>query len=90
MATKTGAQNHTHKYFRHNDIWHCGLGKCTHFMPKNIPQFKMIGRPSICWECEKEFELSPDELSKDRPFCEECRIKINQLEEYMKEKGLAI
>lgn len=73
MGRNTGARHHTHKYFRSSidGLWHCGLPRCTHYMPGNmpVPAWKM----SICWTCGAEVELNPDNMRADNPVHDDCR-----------------
>lgn len=99
MAVKTGALRHTHQYYREvNGLWHCG--RCSHFLPKNVPQSSLIGKKSLCNHCMQEFILDADNLMHDYPICTLCKVERNKsidpeikegiktfdLEEYMAHK----
>ncbi len=83
-----GSRNHTHKYFKSDGLWYCGLADCTHYMPKNIPSIKMFGKNSICWECNKEFQLSEKALDKEQPICDSCQEQLDKTKKFLQEKGL--
>jgi hypothetical protein len=72
MAGKTGSKRHTHKYFKlgADRLWHCGDARCTHYMPGNMPP--PVWKESICWNCGKTFELTPDNMKFDNPTCDKC------------------
>jgi hypothetical protein len=51
-------------------------------------------RESICWECEKEFELTPDNMVRDQPLCDACARPVREnplgnldFEEYIRLKN---
>ena len=83
MARTTGTVKHTHKYFRQeNGLWHCsGIDGCTHYLPKNMPA--PVGRNSICWSCEKSFQLLPMNMERDKPMCDECMEKMDRVNQFM-------
>lgn len=70
---RTGSVNHTHQYFRRADrLWGCsGIDNCTHYMPKNMSPAP-VGLFSRCWQCEKEFQLTPINMENDKPLCDAC------------------
>jgi len=78
MSRKTSAKNHTHKYFKlENGIWACSM--CSHFVPTNAQP--PVWRKSICWSCNTEFELNPDNMRVVQPLCNECtRRKLEVLD----------
>jgi len=91
MARKSGAVRHTHKYYKAEDgLWYCGMESCTHFMPRNVAH-QVEGKLSRCWECGREFNLTPVMMEIDKPLCGGCRIGIDEddLDRLLKEKGLA-
>ncbi|HWY34240.1 MAG TPA: hypothetical protein VNX68_06305 [Nitrosopumilaceae archaeon] len=72
---------HTHKYHRilagFKKIWACADSECTHFMPEHLTS-TIIGKKSICWQCNNEFILDDDSMKNDRPICRACsRPAIN-------------
>ena len=78
MARITNALRHTHQYFRmaETGLWYCsGIDGCTHYMPKNMPA--PTGRMSICWGCEKKFQLTPANMIDDNPKCDDCAEKYS-------------
>jgi hypothetical protein len=89
MATKTGAQRHTHKYHNIAGRWHCALPKCTHFMPGNVAD-NINGKESICWMCNRVFILDETALEHQRPICIECRNPEDaaSIEEFLKAKNV--
>jgi|SRR6185295_6816443 len=72
IMRRTGAQRHTHKYFKFNDLWHCGLPNCTHYVPGNLPPDTMMGRKSLCWKCGTDIILDALSMIRDRPVCINC------------------
>jgi hypothetical protein len=89
MARKTGSVNHTHMYFKRPDgLWACaGIEDCTHFMPKNMAPAP-AGRMSLCWSCQKKFQLAPYNMEIDKPMCDECIERMDIIGEVLEEKGL--
>lgn len=73
----TGAKRHTHKYFRlpTDKLWHCALPACSHYMPGNMPP--PVYKLSLCNDCEREFQLTPDNMRRDHPVCDKCEAKKN-------------
>jgi len=82
MSRKTGSINHTHQYFRRDDgLWACsGIEGCTHYMPKNMSPAP-VGRTSICWQCEKPFQLIPLNMKESKPICDNCEEKNDILDQ---------
>jgi len=88
MARRTGAKNHTHRYYKMpNGLWACNLDDCTHYMPKNVAS-RMNGMKSICWTCGDEFQLIIDALEEIKPQCDDCRVKVSGITEFLSQKGL--
>lgn len=87
MPKSTGAKKHTHKYHQIDSIWHCGFGNCTHFMPLNVAG-NVVGKLSICWRCEKEFELTPNLMKKVKPVCAECAEALDAINQFLNDKGV--
>ena len=73
MSRRTGTVHHTHKYFKRPDgLWACaGVDGCTHFMPTNMLPAP-VGRLSLCWLCEKPFQLTPYNMREAKPVCDDC------------------
>jgi len=91
MATnrkRTGAKKHTHKYHKIDGLWFCALPDCTHFMPRNMPQEAMLGKRSICWNCNGEMILDEDLLKEDKPNCAICSPNVAAIGEFLSQKGL--
>lgn len=69
---------HVHKYIRVSIrfamIWKCANPDCSHFMPPHLNGI-LVGRYSICWQCNDKFVLDDDALSEDMPRCADCRLK---------------
>jgi hypothetical protein len=84
---KTGAVKHTHQYFRRDDgMWACsGIDECSHYMPKNMLPLP-VGRKSICWGCEREFQLTPYAMRNAKPMCDECEDKTEVLGDFIEER----
>jgi hypothetical protein len=88
MAVKTGAKKHTHKYQRlSNGVWACSLGDCTHFMPLNVADM-MVGRKSLCWNCDQPFLLDDVSMQSDKPVCVNCNPAYTDFSELLKDKGV--
>lgn len=78
MASK----NHVHKYHyipigrkpNQTFVYACALPDCTHHIPAH-QQKLVIGKKSICWECEKQMIMSKDIFRRKtrKPRCWECR-----------------
>lgn len=67
------AKQHTHKYFKFDELWHCGLPDCTHFMPKNVAG-QVEGKYTLCWECGAQFILDRGAMERDKPICARCTL----------------
>jgi len=85
---RTGALKHIHKYHRINGTWYCAASDCTHFMPRNIPIEAMLGKKSLCWNCDGEMILDEYLLKEDKPTCAACSPSTSTIIEFIKEKGL--
>jgi len=44
------------------------------------------GRKSICWQCEKEFLLTPVNMKNDKPLCDNCEESVDILDKYLQER----
>ena len=71
------AIKHIHKYYHAkmkfgNRIWTCSLPDCNHHMPVHYEN-TLLGKLSICWNCDKEFRLSEYLMEEEYPICEFCR-----------------
>jgi hypothetical protein len=71
------AKKQLHKYHRivvaGNKVWACALSDCTHYMPKHMEDM-VLGKKSMCWQCDKVFILDNDAMQEDKPRCIECRL----------------
>lgn len=85
---RTGALKHVHKYHKIDNVWYCALPNCTHFIPKNVPEEAMLGKSSICWNCNTELILDEDLLKEDKPRCIDCSPNVAAISDFLKEKGL--
>jgi hypothetical protein len=84
MAKTTGSVKHTHKYFYMSStgLWYCsGIDGCTHFMPKNMPP--PVGRMSICWRCEKPFQMVQYHMENFQPKCDACMEALDKIDAYL-------
>lgn len=85
-----GSKRHIHKYrritFTHTRAWACSLPDCTHYMPKHMEDM-MLGKTSICWNCEDNFPLDSDALRMDMPICMKCRIGDSEIVEILEHKA---
>lgn len=72
------AKRHTHKYHKvplgSGKVWACARlsENCTHHIPPYM-ESTIVGRKSICWECNDEFVLDPNSIEHDKPICPDCR-----------------
>lgn len=73
------AKKHVHKYHKlelaGQKVWCCALPDCSHHMPKHYEN-AVIGKYSICWNCDKEFRLTPENMTDDMPTCDNCKSGI--------------
>jgi hypothetical protein len=81
-----GSKNHVHKYRKitvaSSRVYACSLDDCTHYMPKHMEDL-MMGKRSICWNCESEFPLDIDAMKMDMPVCMKCRLNDNEIVEIL-------
>jgi hypothetical protein len=76
------AKSHTHKYRLINigskekprKVYACSLPDCSHHIPTHQRK-TIIGKESICWECDKKMIMSRDIVRKNvvKPRCWHCR-----------------
>ena len=82
-------RSHVHKYILRNigkrdkprKVYACALPDCTHFMPHKA---LVLGKKSICWQCEEEFIITSDIVGKKdgsrrekiKLRCPSCRGKV--------------
>lgn len=68
-------KKHVHKYHKvvinGDKLWACALPDCTHYQPKHIERM-VIGKKSICWQCEEQFTLNAANMLRDLPLCDDC------------------
>lgn len=66
---------HVHKYHYidivYTKVWACALPDCTHLMPAYM-NAHVIGKRSLCWECNKEFFLDEENMKNPEPVCSAC------------------
>src|SRR6188768_4395975 len=81
--SRTGSVRHVHQYYRRdNGLWHCsGYEECTHYVPRNMPE--PAGRKSLCWRCEKPFQLTPEHMKQDKPYCDECIDELDLINQHL-------
>jgi len=75
-------KKHIHKYRLVNigtrdkpkKVYACSLPDCSHFIPHHLRK-TVIGKKTICWECDKEMIMSRDIVRKNtvKPRCWHCR-----------------
>lgn len=74
------AKRHRHKYFQADmngtKVWACALPDCNHYMPDHMRQL-VNGKMSICWGCESEINLNPDNMKDIHPVCTNCKLGIS-------------
>lgn len=54
-------------------------------MPKNMSP-SPAGRRSICWKCERVFQLTPVNMENAKPMCDACGEEIEMLDKYINQK----
>jgi len=92
---------HTHKYKlvktgkgrdgKDYKVYSCQLTGCSH----NLPNIKfIIGKLSICWQCNEEFEVMSDTPRLPRPIvrprCLVCRGKAKKIDKKLDDAMSAI
>jgi hypothetical protein len=69
------AKKHVHKYhytdLKYAKVWSCALPDCYHYMPDHM-SVNVIGKRSLCWECNGEFILDENNMKNEMPICYEC------------------
>jgi len=94
MSTK--AKRHIHKYRKINlafqKVWACALPDCAHHMPKHMEEM-VEGKFSLCWQCNEQMVLGPDNMKMDMPICLDCqngtvkpKVEIVDSEETIKQR----
>lgn len=84
------ARRHTHKYHRipfgASKVWACArmAENCTHHIPPYMEN-TIVGRKSICWQCDSDFVLNERSIERDRPICPECS-GLTKIEDLLIEK----
>ncbi len=88
---KSTSKKHVHKYHKVNNIWTCALPDCSHFMPKNAEDF-VLGKYSLCWECNDRFILNSENMKNEQPICEKCKLGIDDIDDIVSSiaKGLKV
>lgn len=70
-------KKHIHKYVQVNiqkgdyRLWRCALPGCNWFVHQG-QELIIIGRLSICWRCEEDFEMTRELMIINNPVCEDC------------------
>lgn len=64
---------HHHKYLRFKfpngkPAFRCILKGCSHYA---FPEL-YVGKPAICWGCEKEIAIEKIHLNRQKPKCSKC------------------
>lgn len=76
-------KKHTHKFLRVNrkyvKIWKCALPDCNYFIHASMDAI-ILGKRSICWECDSEFTIDENNLDEDNPTCLSCDLKKTGIE----------
>lgn len=76
------AKKHVHKYHKVDCfgelLFFCALPDCPHHMPKYYEN-GLIGKKSICWNCDSEFILDERAMSMDMPVCISCALVTNEI-----------
>lgn len=77
------AKRHIHKYHQvqmgYNKVWACARPDCNHYMPQHMSAM-VVGKGSICWNCQGDLILDAENMKDDRPECRECRLgKLSEL-----------
>lgn len=75
------SKRHIHKYHKidvnYTDVWACALPDCTHFMPKHMENM-VLGRASLCWQCNERFILNTENMKNKRPICPTCALGVKE------------
>lgn len=53
-------------------LWSCALPDCYHYMPAHMSAM-VVGKASLCMECNEQFVLDPMNMRDDNPRCDNCR-----------------
>lgn len=68
-----------HKYHRVDfigqKIFACALPDCSHYMPKHMEPM-IVGKRSLCWQCDKPFVIGYEHLEQDKPICANCAMGL--------------
>ena len=70
---------HTHKYqkvawgAKGTIVLRCMLVNCSHYLHPEMA----INRKSICWKCGEPFVLNKTSVTKKRPKCQRCSVKVD-------------
>ncbi len=84
-------RNHTHKYMKQttgsSPVWRCMLDDCNHYMPSHLESL-VVGRTSICWDCDDKFKLNVINMKEAKPRCDDCSPYSQALTNVIKEKGI--
>lgn len=82
------AKCNPHKYHRVNleyaTVMACAAPNCSHHMPKYMEQ-TLLGKLSICWECNEKFILDERALKMNKPICLMCDLKHEEIPESLQE-----
>jgi hypothetical protein len=80
----SSSKKHIHKYILRptegRPVWACALMGCNHYMPAHLSSL-VIGRTSICWECEQPFQINTLSVKDVRPKCEDCGGTLEQIKQ---------
>lgn len=65
---------HPHKLILlQKKTWRCTLEGCSFFVHIGLAHV-LVGKQSICWQCNEEFKLDYKSLQDEMPTCYECKV----------------
>lgn len=68
---------HIHKYMHQQlkviKVWRCAAPECSHWMPPHLEDL-LMGRFSVCWNCNETFPLDERAMQDEQPVCINCIV----------------
>ena len=65
---------HPHKLILlQKKTWRCTLEGCSFFVHIGLAHV-LVGKQSICWQCNEEFKLDYKSLQDEMPICYDCKM----------------
>lgn len=88
------AKHKIHKYYHAEmknyggKLWTCALPDCSHHMPLHYEN-TLIGKLTICWNCEEPTILDYENMQEDMPRCQKCRGLVKpDLIDFLEQHGV--